>query len=302
MAVRAEMTSLLASAQVRDAGESLVRVLCVEFTYTTQKLLETSLSATAAGSAAATEELRKLPGTHLRLSPDTTIHGIRTLLQEQQSSDSLTNAHFFAVHAPPASLEGVESSESFLPLQNTATLNDVLASGPLLRCTDDTSGDAADQMLVLVYMRESEYGFDGDDFLLGALCAGLCACCIALCATGAARSAEKKKKKDEQQQYQQYPQYPQYQQQAYYGNNAASSAYPAYYSAGQPAGQPYSYGAPPEYPTAQPAYYNYSGQPQYEQIQPPPPPPAQYYTHPQGQKQGPGTSSPSTNTGAPAPL
>lgn len=292
---------------MEGAGESLVSVLCVEATYKIQRVFDRALSAAATGSAAATEELRKLPGMQLCMSPDTPIHAIRAFLQEQeavalsssdrraaaadkeqQNTNSLANAHFFAILVPPVSSEGAEAVEAFLPLQNTATLRDVLASGPVLRCTDDASADAAEQMLLLVYMRESEYGLDGGDFLLCALCAGLCACCIALCASGAGRSSREKRDRRECEQQQQQPQYP---QQPYYANNVASPPNPGYYPGNMPAGQPYSYGAPPEYPVPQPAYYNYSGQPGQEQL-----------PQPGYQKQVPGALSPSTNADAPAPL
>ncbi|AYU79413.1 hypothetical protein, unknown function [Leishmania donovani] len=306
MADRGKIVSVAASAPMEGAGESLVSVLCVEATYKTQRVFDRALAAAATGSAAATEELRKLPGMQLCMSPDTPIHAVRAFLQEQeavalssgrhaaaddkeqQNTNSLANAHFFAILVPPVSSEGAEAVEAFLPLQNTATLRDVLASGPVLRCNDDASADAAEQMLLLVYMRESEYGLDGGDFLLGALCAGLCACCIALCASGAARSAGEKRRRRESDQQQQQPQYP---QQPYYPNNVAPPPNPGYYPGNMPAGQPYSYGAPPEYPVAQPAYYNYSGQPLQDQS-----------PQPGDQKQVPGTLSPSNNAGAPAPL
>lgn len=306
MTDRGDMASVAASAPMEGDGEALVSVLCVEATYKTQKVFDKALSAAAAGSAAATEELRKLPGMHLCMSPDTPIHAIRAFLQEQeavalsssrrhtaaddeeqQKTNSLAHAHFFVIIMPPVSSEGAEAVEAFLPLQDTATLRDVLASGPVLRCADDASADAAEQMLLLVYMRESEYGLDSGDFLLGALCAGLCACCIALCASGVARSADEKRRRRESEQ----PQQPVYPQQPYYPGNAALPPNPAYYPGNMPPAQGYSYGAPPEYPVAHPAYYNYSGQAPNVQVQPP-----------EGQKQVPGTSTPPNGTGAPAPL
>ncbi|KAI5690252.1 hypothetical protein MNV84_04412 [Leishmania braziliensis] len=343
MTNRGEMESMLLSAPMGVASESLVSILCIEATYKTQQALNNALSVDAArndgdnGVAVATEVLRKLPGTKLCVSPYTTIHSIRSFLQEQEAmasssssgragsdtrrqpnSKSLANAHFFAILRPPASSEDAKANETFLPLQNTSSLQDVLASALVLRCADDANVDVTEQTLPLVYMRECQYGFDAGDFLLCALCAGLCACCVGLCASGVAATAtggrrRKGQKNRKQQQYpaqqyseQQYPaqQYSeqQYPAQQYYGNTLAPP-----YQGNAPGGQPYSYGAPPQqqqgdYPTAQPAYYNYSGRHEYEQPQQAQNPPAQYYYSPPPGEQSGGKYQSSSNTGCAAPL
>ncbi|CAJ1039614.1 hypothetical protein Q4I32_000559 [Leishmania shawi] len=345
MTNRGEMESMLLSAPMGVASESLVSILCIEATYKTQQALNNALSVDAArndgdnGVAVATEVLRKLPGTKLCVSPYTTIHSIRSFLQQQEAmasssssgragsdtrrqpnSKSLANAHFFAILRPPASSEDAKANETFLPLQNTSSLQDVLASALVLRCADDANVDVTEQTLPLVYMRECQYGLSASDFLLCALCAGLCGCCIGLCASGVATATtgsrhrkEQKKQDYQQQQYpaQQYPaqQYPaqQYPAQQYYGNTLAPPPYQDNYQGNAPGGQPYSYGAPPQqhqgnYPTAQPEYYNYSGRPEYEQPQQAQNPPAQYYYSPPPGEQSGGKYQNSSNTGCAAPL
>ncbi|CAJ1026373.1 hypothetical protein, conserved [Leishmania lindenbergi] len=334
MTNRGEMESMLLSAPMGVASESLVSILCIEATYKTQQALNNALSVDAArndgdnGVAVATEVLRKLPGTKLCVSPYTTIHSIRSFLQEQEAmasssssgragsdteqqsnSKSLANAHFFAILRPPASSEDAKANETFLPLQNTSSLQDVLASALVLRCADDANVDVTEQTLPLVYMRECQYGFDGGDFLLCALCAGLCACCIGLCASGVATTAAESRRRKEQKQQNQQQQYSaqQYPAQQYYGNTLAPPPYQGNYQGNAPGGQPYSYGAPPQqyqgnYPTAQPAYYNYSGRPEYEQPQQAQNPPAQYYYSPPPGEQSGGKYQNSSNTGCAAPL
>ncbi|KAG5476947.1 hypothetical protein LSCM1_05280 [Leishmania martiniquensis] len=308
MTSRAEMESMLTTAPVGALDESLVSILCVEVTHKTQLALDKALSAVAAGNlgdsdrAAARAALRQLPGTQLRIAPSTTIHAIRFFLQEheaaqslpspssgcraggaskqQQKHKSLAHAHFFAVCVPSASSEKVDAADLFLPLESSATLQEVIASGAVLLGADDAGANADEQALLLVYMRESGYGADLDDLLCCALCAGICACCIALCASGA-RSAGGRKQKD-------------YAPQQYPGNTIAQPQAPPYYQGNAPGGPSHSYGAPP-----QPAYYNYAGSPEYTQ-QPPPPPPAQYYyAPPAGTQQG--CNYPSQPNGA-APL
>ncbi|KAG5503226.1 hypothetical protein GH5_04290 [Leishmania sp. Ghana 2012 LV757] len=295
MTDRAEMESMLVSAPIGAFNESLVSILCVEVTPKTQLVLDKELSAVAAGDfgnkrAAARAALRQLPGTHLRMSPSTTIRAIRFFLQEQeatgsssssgrrsgadakqlQNHKSLAHAHFFAVCVPSVSSEKVDATDVFLPLDNTATLQDVLTSGAVLLGADDADANATEQTLLLVYMRESGYGFDAGDLLCCALCAGICACCIALCASGA-RSAAGHREKNE------------YGQQQYPGNTIAQPQGQPYYQGNAPGGPSHSYGAPPQpypngYPVAQPAYYNYAGGTEYAQQ--PPPPPQYYYAQP----------------------
>ncbi|KAG5502811.1 hypothetical protein JKF63_04579 [Porcisia hertigi] len=305
MADRSEMESMLLSAPIGDVSGSLVSVLCVEATKKTQKVIDEALSAGddhGNRSSAAAGALCRLPGTQLRISPYTTIDTIRSFLQEQETgaslsledhfagadatqlkkkknNKSLANAHFFAVGMPSSSSE---VAEAFLPLQNTTTLHDVMVSGHTLRLSDVANADASEQTVLLVYTSESEYGVDGEDLLLCAICAACCACLVGLCATGASKAASKKNKFNEQQQQQQY-------------NSNMNSTLPNqnYYGGNVPGAPQYSYGAPPQqypvsYPVAQPAYYNYSGDPRYAQPSASAAPPAPYYyTQPPNQQQGP---------------
>ncbi|KPA79501.1 hypothetical protein ABB37_05328 [Leptomonas pyrrhocoris] len=217
-----------------------------------------------------------------------------------RSTDSLADALFFAVRAPaPAAAASAgaervggactvaeaaaEESETLVALHPHTTLHEVVSAGGVLQLPAKLPA-APETTLLLLYARERYFGdMDGGDFLCIGLCAALIACCVALCVSQAASAAKEKRqqqKYDEQQQAQQqqtqYYQDQQQQQGAYqnYGNNQP------YYEGQQ--GPVNGYGAPPQqpatgYPVAQPAYYNYSGNPAY--AQPPAVPPAQYYNN-----------------------